>query len=131
MASSMVHIRVDGKIKAAAAETLAQMGLTVSDAVRLLLLRVAAEKAMPFDVRVPSPAHVRARKSGGNGQVFPTEGVGPLKETLTEEEAFLVGTGQMKLAQREMDWDAFWARPRPNVSDEAVREAIEWAKGDR
>jgi addiction module RelB/DinJ family antitoxin len=126
MASSMVHIRVDGKIKAEAAETLAQMGLTVSDAVRLLLTRVAAEKAMPFDVRVPGAEPRKPLE-----KTFPTEGVGPLKETLTEEEAYLVGTGQMKLARKEMDWDAFWAMPRPNVSDEAVREAIEWAKSDR
>jgi prevent-host-death family protein len=62
---------------------------------------------------------------------FPTHDVGALKETLTDEDAALVGTGQMKLAEKEMDWDAFWALPRPVVSDEAVREAIEWAKGDR
>jgi hypothetical protein len=30
-----------------------------------------------------------------------------------------------------MDWDAFWALPSANVSDEAVREAIDWAKGER
>jgi antitoxin (DNA-binding transcriptional repressor) of toxin-antitoxin stability system len=62
---------------------------------------------------------------------YPTHGVGPLKETLTDEDAELVATGRMKLAEKEMDWDAFWALPRPTVSDEAVREAIEWAKGDR
>jgi prevent-host-death family protein len=72
-----------------------------------------------------------ARWSEDKHPVYPTVGVGPLKETLTEEEAWLVGTGQMKLAEKEMDWDAFWALPRPTVSDEAVREAIEWAKGDR
>jgi addiction module RelB/DinJ family antitoxin len=47
MASSMVHIRVDGEIKEQAAGALATMGLTVSDAVRILLTRIAAEKAMP------------------------------------------------------------------------------------
>ena len=62
---------------------------------------------------------------------YPTVGVGPLKETLSEEDARLVATGQMKLAEKEMDWDAFWALPRPVVSDEAVREAIDWAMGER
>jgi antitoxin (DNA-binding transcriptional repressor) of toxin-antitoxin stability system len=62
---------------------------------------------------------------------YPTHEVGPLKETLTEEDAHLVATGRMKLAEKGMDWDAFWALSRPTVSDEAVREAIEWAKGDR
>jgi antitoxin (DNA-binding transcriptional repressor) of toxin-antitoxin stability system len=62
---------------------------------------------------------------------YPTHNVGPLKETLSDEDAELVATGRMKLAEKEMDWDAFLALPRPTVSDEAVREAIEWAKGDR
>jgi len=44
MASSMVHIRVNGQVKDEAAQALATMGLTVSDAVRMLLTRVAVEK---------------------------------------------------------------------------------------
>ena len=47
------------------------------------------------------------------------------------EAAYLIATGQMTPAKGEMDWKAFWALPRPNLSDEAAREAIEWAKGDR
>ena len=47
------------------------------------------------------------------------------------EAAYLIATGQMKPAKnKEMDWEAFWALPAPSVPDEAVREAIEWAKGD-
>ncbi|MGA7340928.1 MAG: type II toxin-antitoxin system RelB/DinJ family antitoxin [Terracidiphilus sp.] len=69
MASSMVHIRVDGKVKAKAAKTLAAMGLTVSDAVRLLLTRVAVEKAMPFEVRVPNRATRAAIEAGERGEV--------------------------------------------------------------
>jgi len=55
----------------------------------------------------------------------------PLQVGLTEEEARLASTRKMKPPSRKMDWEAFWALPRPTVSDEAVREAIEWAKGDR
>jgi DNA-damage-inducible protein J len=69
MASDMIHIRIDGKVKAEAAETLASMGLTVSDAVRLLLTRVAAEKAMPFEVRVPNRATKAAIDAGERGEV--------------------------------------------------------------
>jgi DNA-damage-inducible protein J len=69
MASSMVHIRVDGAVKDQAAEALAAMGLTVSDAVRLLLTRVAAEKAMPFEVRVPNRATLAAIEAGERGEV--------------------------------------------------------------
>ena len=46
------------------------------------------------------------------------------------EAAYLIATGQMKPAKRKMDWEAFWALPAPSVPDEAVKEAIEWAKGD-
>jgi DNA-damage-inducible protein J len=55
----MVHVRLDEKIKAQATETLAAMGLTVSDAVRVFLTRVAAEQQMPFSIKVPN-AETRA-----------------------------------------------------------------------
>jgi prevent-host-death family protein len=47
------------------------------------------------------------------------------------ELAYLVATGQMSMPKKEIDWEAFWALPRPTVSDEAAKEAIAWAKGDR
>jgi len=52
--TTMVHVRVDEQVKAQAAETLAAMGLSVSDAVRVFLLRVIAEKQMPFALKVPN-----------------------------------------------------------------------------
>lgn len=54
--TAMIHVRVDEKIKAEAAETLASMGLTVSDAVRVFLTRVAADKELPFAVKAPNAA---------------------------------------------------------------------------
>lgn len=54
-----VRARIDAKTKAEAAAALEDMGLTVSDAIRMLLRRVAKEKAMPFPVRVPN-AETRA-----------------------------------------------------------------------
>jgi DNA-damage-inducible protein J len=50
----MVHVRVDEKIKIQAAETLSSMGLTVSDAVRVFLTRVVADKALPFTLQAPN-----------------------------------------------------------------------------
>ncbi len=55
----MVHVRVDEQIKAQATETLAAMGLSVSDAVRVFLMRVVADKKMPFALKVPN-AETRA-----------------------------------------------------------------------
>lgn len=52
--TTMVHVRVDVEIKAQATETLAAMGLSVSDAVRVFLLRVVAEQQMPFALKVPN-----------------------------------------------------------------------------
>jgi prevent-host-death family protein len=47
------------------------------------------------------------------------------------EEAYLVATGQMTMPKEKMDHEAFWKLPMPTVSDEAVRDALDWAKGDR
>ena len=52
--STMVHVRVDEEVKAQATEALAAMGLSVSDAVRVFLMRVAAEQQMPFALKVPN-----------------------------------------------------------------------------
>lgn len=57
--TTMVHVRVDEQIKAQAAETLAAMGLSVSDAVRVFLMRVVADKQMPFALKAPN-AETRA-----------------------------------------------------------------------
>lgn len=53
-ATTMVHVRVDEKVKAQATETLAAMGLSVSDAVRVFLMRVVAEQQLPFELKVPN-----------------------------------------------------------------------------
>ena len=50
----MVHVRVEEQIKAQATEALAAMGLSVPDAVRAFLMRVAAEKQLPFALKVPN-----------------------------------------------------------------------------
>ena len=62
MATTMVHVRVDERVKNDAARTLAAMGMSVSDAVRMLLVRVAAEKALPFEVKVPNAATLKAMR---------------------------------------------------------------------
>jgi len=52
--TAMVHVRMDQNIKAQAAETLAAMGLSVSDAVRVFLTRVVADKELPFALKAPN-----------------------------------------------------------------------------
>ena len=52
--TAMVHVRVDETVKAQAAETLASMGLTLSDAIRVFLTRVVADKELPFALKAPN-----------------------------------------------------------------------------
>ena len=54
--TAMVHGRVDERVKQEAAATLATMGLSVSDAVRVFLTRVVAEQQIPFAIKVPNAA---------------------------------------------------------------------------
>lgn len=58
-ATTMVHVRLDETVKAEATETLAAMGLSLSDAVRVFLMRVVADKQLPFELKVPT-AETRA-----------------------------------------------------------------------
>jgi len=52
--SSMLHVRIDDELKVRASEALASMGLSVSDAVRILLTRVVSDRAFPLELRVPT-----------------------------------------------------------------------------
>lgn len=57
--SAMLHVRVDDEIKTQATAALASMGLSVSDAVRILLKRVVSDQAFPLELKVPN-AETRA-----------------------------------------------------------------------
>jgi DNA-damage-inducible protein J len=65
----MIHVRVDQELKIRASDALEKMGLSLSDAVRLLLTRIAAEQALPFEVCVPNAETVAAMKAGDRGEV--------------------------------------------------------------
>jgi DNA-damage-inducible protein J len=66
--TTMVHVRMRKGVKAKAEKALKAMGLSVSDAVRVLLTRVAVEKALPFDVRVPNAKTRAAMKELESGR---------------------------------------------------------------
>jgi DNA-damage-inducible protein J len=59
MATSMLHVRLDDKVKAKATKALAAMGLSASDAVRLLFHRIVTDQAFPLELKVPN-AETRA-----------------------------------------------------------------------
>jgi len=62
--STMLHIRVDDEIKVQATEALAAMGLSMSDAVRILLKRVVYDQAFPLELKVPNAQSRVAMKEG-------------------------------------------------------------------
>jgi DNA-damage-inducible protein J len=55
-ADSIVRARIDAETKERAATALEAMGLSISDAIRLLMMRIAEEKRLPFEVRAPNAA---------------------------------------------------------------------------
>jgi DNA-damage-inducible protein J len=67
-ADSVVRSRIDTATKQRAAAALEAMGLTISDAIRLLLLRVADEKRLPFDVKVPNAKSRQAMQELAEGK---------------------------------------------------------------
>jgi DNA-damage-inducible protein J len=68
-ANALVQTRIDGTIKREATVVLEAIGLTVSDAVRLMLTRVAREKALPFEPLVPNEETIAALKEARDGKL--------------------------------------------------------------
>ena len=66
-ADTVVRARIDKEVKDRAADVLEDMGLTVSDAIRLMLVRVAAERALPFDVKSPNRETIEAMEESRRG----------------------------------------------------------------
>ncbi|MGD0788589.1 MAG: type II toxin-antitoxin system RelB/DinJ family antitoxin [Terracidiphilus sp.] len=71
-ADTYVRARIDAVTKTRAADALEAMGLSISDAIRLLMLRVADERRLPFEVRVPNAAtrKAMAELEAGKGERF-------------------------------------------------------------
>jgi len=78
--NSVVRARIDEDIKNEASAVLKAMGLTVSDAFRLLMVRIAREKALPFEPLVPNEETVEAMKAARRGELVT---VGSPRELLT------------------------------------------------
>ena len=85
-ADTYVRARIDTVTKERAADALEAMGLSISDAIRLLMLRVADERRLPFEVKVPNS---RTRKAiaeleKGKGRRF--DSIDSLMEDLNEDD---------------------------------------------
>ena len=85
-ANSIVQARVDETVKQEASVVLATMGLTVSDAVRMLLTRVAREKALPFEPLVPNAETIAAMKEARRGKLATFKSVEALMTDLNADD---------------------------------------------
>jgi DNA-damage-inducible protein J len=73
-ADTYVRARIDSDTKERAADALQAMGLSISDAIRMLMLRVAEERRLPFDLKVPNATTRKAiaELEAGKGKRFAT-----------------------------------------------------------
>jgi len=83
---TVVRARIDQQVKAQAAHVLEQMGLSVSDAIRLLMVRIAREKALPFDVRVPNEETIAAMEEARRGNLKSFSSVATLLADLNADD---------------------------------------------
>ena len=84
--NSVVRARIDQKIKDDAAAVLASIGLTASDAFRMMMVRIAAEKRLPFEPLVPNAETIEAMKAARAGDLVTVGGVDELLADLNEDD---------------------------------------------
>ena len=85
-ANALVQTRINGIVKDEAAAVLATMGLTVSDAVRLLLTRIAHDKALPFEPLRPNAETIAAMEEARTGKLASFDSIEALIADLNEDD---------------------------------------------
>ncbi len=78
---TVVRARIDERVKKEAAAVLASIGLTVSDAFRLMMVRIATEKRLPFEPLVPNAETIEAMRAARRGDLVT---VGSVDDLLTD-----------------------------------------------
>ncbi len=85
-ANTVVRARIDSHVKEEASAVLAAMGLTVSDAFRLLLTRIAREKMLPFEPLTPNETTIAAMREARAGKLKSFDSVEALMADLHAED---------------------------------------------
>jgi len=80
--NAVVRARIDGRIKAEAEAVLASIGLSSSDAFRMMMIRIAKEKALPFEPLVPNDETIEAIKAARRGELVSVGGACNLLDKL-------------------------------------------------
>ena len=60
VADSVVRARINSKVKEEASDILGAMGLTLSDAYRMLLVRIVEDRTLPFNLHIPNERTISA-----------------------------------------------------------------------
>jgi len=84
--NAVVRARIDAQIKDEAIIVLSTMGLTLSDAFRMLLVRVAREKALPFEPLVPNDQTIKAMKAARRGDMVTVSSINNLLASLNADD---------------------------------------------
>ena len=84
--NTVVRARIDEEIKEEASAVLASMGLTVSDALRMMLTRVAREHALPFDPLIPNATTVKAMREARRGKTTKHQSIEALMADLNVQD---------------------------------------------
>ena len=85
-ANALVQTRINSTVKAEASAVLATMGLTISDAVRLLLTRVAHDKALPFEPFRPNAETIAAMEEARAGNLKSFDSIEALMADLNADD---------------------------------------------
>ena len=85
-ANAVVRARIDKDIKEEATIVLASMGLTVSEAMRLMLTRVAKERKLPFEPLIPNAETIAAMKEARKGNMQSFDSIDDLMTDLNAED---------------------------------------------
>lgn len=85
-ANAVVRARINEEVKEEASAVLAAIGLTVSDAFRLLLIKVAKEKALPFEPLMPNTEILAAMREVRQGKLHSAKSVDELMEALNADD---------------------------------------------
>lgn len=82
MTNTVVRARIDAHVKEEASAVLATIGLTVSDAFRLMMMRIAKDKALPFEPLVPNAETIEAMKAARRGDLVTVGSIDALFKSL-------------------------------------------------
>ena len=84
--NTVVRARIDAATKAEASAVLASIGLSLSDAIRLMLKRVVAEKALPFEPLIPNAETIDAIMEARRGELVKVGSVDNLFRDLNADD---------------------------------------------